>query len=283
MGLLPVKFTKMSGAGNTFVIASALPENPWLDFEIQCGLSRSEFAKMVCDRILGIGADGFLLIQPGQDGADYAWDFYNSDGSGAEMCGNAARCAARFAYEVIEKKQRAHLRFKTGAGLVDTVILGSGVVRVQMPECRWVHKEISIQTNKNPEKFAFINSGVPHLVQKLHNISAAAALKEMAREVRNHHELKPNGANVTFYSVDDRNRIKAVSFERGVEDFTEACGTGAVAAAFAHHGAGGAATVEVAMPGGNLNVSFVGGESRPYLEGDAVFVGDFQYSLEVFL
>jgi diaminopimelate epimerase len=283
VGLLPIAFTKMSGAGNTFVLASALPTSAWGDFEKQIGLSRAEFAKLICDRVLGVGTDGLLLLEPGRDSYDYTWDFYNSDGSSAEMCGNAARCATRYCYEVLEGKDRAHFKFLTGAGEVNAVVLGNGEIRVQMPECKWLQKEISLANNTSTEKFAFVNSGVPHLVQKLYNIVDAAPLKEMARASRHHHDIQPNGANVTFFSPEAADKIKAVTFERGVEDFTLACGTGAVAAAFVHHAQSKAESIEVTMPGGRMKVIFAPGEKRPYLQGDAVFVGDFKYSLEVFL
>lgn len=283
MGFLPIPFTKMSGAGNTFILASGLKSSAWGAFEKQINLPRSAFAKMICDKVLGVGTDGFLLLEPGSGEFDYKWDFYNSDGSTAEMCGNAARCAARYCYEVLEKKDRSHFKFLTGAGPVDAMILGNDLIRVQMPEAKWVQKELELETKSNKEKFHLVNTGVPHLVQKLQNIQDATQMKELAREARQHQALKPAGANVTYYSADGPNKIKAVSFERGVEDFTLACGTGAVAAAFVHHEAEKSNKIEVSMPGGNMHVLFVPGAGRPFLEGEALFVGDFQYSLEVFL
>lgn len=283
MDLLPLRFTKMSGAGNTFLVISPELEQ-WQSILRQTQHSASEWAQIVCDPVLGVRADGFLILSKATAaGADYAWEFYNSDGSTAEMCGNAARCAARYCYEILEKKQKAHFIFQTGAGLVETFILGNGLVRVSMPETLWVKKEINVKTDKNTETFAWVNSGVPHLVQKIHAFKDAVDLKEMAREVRRHPSLGSAGANVTFYSVESAGHIHAVTFERGVEDYTLACGTGAVAAAFVHHDERQSVNVEVTMPGGNMRVYFAENQKRPLMEGEAVFIGDFYYSLEVFL
>jgi diaminopimelate epimerase len=125
--------------------------------------------------------------------------------------------------------------------------------------------------------------GVPHLVQKIHQLKDAVDLKEMACEVRSHPSLGSAGANVTFYVVENDDSIQAVTFERGVEDFTLACGTGAVAAAFVHHAQTKASNIEVTMPGGAMRIYFTENQKRPLMEGEAVFIGDFQYSLEVFL
>lgn len=283
MDLLPLRFTKMSGAGNTFLIASPDPDQ-WRSILVQTQHSAAEWAKIVCDPVLGVKADGFLILgRATAEGADYAWEFYNSDGSTAEMCGNAARCAGRYCHEILEKKQKSRFVFQTGAGLVETVLLGNGLVRVSMPEAHWVKKEIEIKTDKSTETFAWVNTGVPHVVQKIHSFKDAVDLKDMAREVRHHSSLGAAGANVTFYSVDNGIGIQAVTFERGVEDYTLACGTGAVAAALVHHAEKPAPDVSVTMPGGNMRVYFPENQKRPIMEGEAVFIGEFQYSLEVFL
>lgn len=283
MDFLPLRFMKMSGAGNTFVLAAPEPEF-WELFKKQTRHPASEVAKMICDPVLGVKADGLLILAPATaSGADYAWEFFNSDGSGAEMCGNAARCAARYAYEVLTKKERSNFNFQTGAGLVPASVLGNGLIRVSMPESKWVRDKIVLKTDSSTEEFALVDSGVPHAVQKIFAFKDAIGLKEMARHIRHHAELKPAGANVTFYSVDNANEIHAVTFERGVEDYTLACGTGAVAAAVVHRAESGSDDIQVTMPGGNMRVYFQSGNPRPLMEGEAVFVGEFLYSLEVFL
>lgn len=283
MSTSPIFFTKMSGAGNTFILISSA-NTAWDYFEKQTKMPRLEFAKFICGKTFGFAADGFLILDPGSDSIDYHWDFYNSDGSPAEMCGNAARCAARYCYEYIENRTRSHFKFMTGAGVVEAIILADKFVRVQMPPIKWIQKDIELRIHQsNLEKFAFVNTGVPHLVQKLHSIGRVTSMKEMAQEARSHQDVRPDGSNVTFYSIDSESRIQAVTFERGVEDYTLACGTGAVAAALVHHAQTSVSAIEVAMPGGNLRVIFVANDPRPFLEGEADFVGDFRYSSEVFL
>lgn len=279
---LPITITKMSGAGNTFALVDARDGSIWKDIESHLKMTRAQFAKLVCDRVLGVGTDGFLLIESGSEGFDYNWDFFNNDGSTAEMCGNAARCAARFCYENLGGSPTGALRFKTGAGLVTAHVLGDTRVRVRMPEARFIQEQIKLKTkSSSTETFALVNTGVPHLVQKIHAFSDTVALKDMAREARSHHDLQPAGANVTFYAEESVAKIRAVTFERGVEDYTLACGTGAVAAAFVYSQQTKESRVEVQMPGGVMFVSFIAGDPHPLMEGDAVFIGDFKYNLEV--
>ncbi len=280
---LPISLVKMSGAGNTFALVDGRAGSPWHDVEKHLGMSRSQFAKLACDRVLGLGTDGLLLIESGEEGFDYNWDFYNNDGSTAEMCGNAARCAARFCHEYLGDSESGVFKFKTGAGLVIAQVLGNGRIRVRMPEPRTLQDQIELKTkSSSTERFSLVNTGVPHLVQKIHNIADVVSLKDMAREVRSHHDLQPAGANVTFYAAEDsRGRIRAVTFERGVEDYTLACGTGAVAAAMVYRKESGCSVIEVQMPGGLMSVTFLAEDPHPLMEGDAVFVGEFRYNLEV--
>lgn len=281
-GLLPLTITKMSGAGNTFSLIDLTKNSPWSDIEKQLNIPRAEFAKMICDKVLGVSTDGLLFIQPGSEGFDFDWDFYNSDGSTAEMCGNAARCAARFCVESLGSAATTNLKFKTGAGLVVAQTLGDSRVRVKMPAAKVLQEEILLRMrSSSEERFTLINTGVPHLVQKIQEMSAAVALKEMAKEARAHHDLRPHGANVTFYAPVSSGRINAVTFERGVEDYTLACGTGAVAAALAYANVSGEKDIEVQMPGGLLVVNFIDGDPHPMMTGEAVFVGEFKYNLEV--
>jgi diaminopimelate epimerase len=272
--LLPVKITKMSGAGNTFVLIDARKNSKWLENEVKLKITRAEFSKMICDKVLGVGTDGALFLESGSSPVEYKWDFYNSDGSTAEMCGNAARCAARFCYEIFENQERSQFEFVTGAGSVHAQMLGSDKIRVHMPEAKLVKEDF--------EGMMLVNTGVPHLVKKIAHFSEAVAQKEFAKQMRRHAGLGQAGANVTFYSEETPTRIRAVSFERGVEDFTLACGTGAVAAAMVQMKRTGEHEIEVHMPGGMIVVVFNDNDPHPYMIGDAVFVGEFQYNLEVF-
>lgn len=279
----PFLLTKMSGAGNTFTLIDATRGSAWLESEKTIGRSRADFAKLICDRVLGLATDGCLWIEDGPEGFHFQWDFYNSDGSTAEMCGNAARCAARFCAETMKLHDVKAIHFKTGAGLVTAQVLDNGRIRVKMPKAVLVKKELLLMTkSSSSEKFVLVNTGVPHLVQKIHSLSDATQLKEMAREARSHEDLKPSGANVTFYAEDQASgRINAVTFERGVEDYTLACGTGAVAAAMVYNIEHAVSNVQVQMPGGLMDVFFAPDDAHPLMTGDAVFIGDFKYNIEV--
>jgi diaminopimelate epimerase len=137
-------------------------------------------------------------------------------------------------------------------------------------------------TTLGAQSFMNINTGVPHFVQEHPKGFKYLQLKEMANEVRNHKEVQPAGTNVTFFAVEGPGKVQAVTYERGVEDFTSACGTGAVAAALSYSlGNSKIKSVEVEMPGGVLKVSFELGFDCPQLIGEVTFIGEFQVNLEV--
>ncbi len=276
----------MSGAGNTFAIIDGTTDsdypNDWIEAEKLYKISRPDFAKKICDRALGISTDGLLIIENGSLGFDFNWDFYNSDGSFAEMCGNAARCAARFCAEQYKQKLKA-IKFKTGAGLISAEVLQNNQIRVKMPKSKILDENITLSLKSGKiESFYSTNTGVPHLVKRVQDIAEAKGLREMARECRGHPKIGPSGSNVTFYSINQCG-IDAISFERGVEDYTLACGTGAVAAAMVYRQNSIVAKdeVRVTMPGGVLDIQFTGSDFMPYMSGEALFIGDFQYNLEV--
>lgn len=281
---LPVTITKMSGAGNTFALVDARSGSEWEQIEKQLGMTRREFAKKICDSVEGVCTDGLLFIQSGSVGFDFDWDFYNSDGSSAEMCGNAARCAARYCFENINdiNSSKESLKFKTGAGLVEVKKQSAHEIQVRMTEARFVQEHMTLKMkSEKKEVFAFVNTGVPHLVQKVASFDDVNHLKETAREARSHQDIMPGGANVTYFSEENLGTVKAVTFERGVEDYTLACGTGAVAAALVYSKETTQKKIEVQMPGGVMHVVFSDKDSHPLLIGDAVFVGDFKINTEV--
>lgn len=281
MSLAPVRFYKMSGAGNTFVLVDAREGSKWTQFERSLKQSRPEVAQIACHNTIGVCADGMLFLMTPNSGGDYRWDFYNSDGSPAEMCGNAARCAARFAYENLEHRAKGHFIFETAAGRVDASILESGWVRVEMPKVHY-HGVAKLSLGSGEEDFVIINTGVPHAVKKLENIADVELWRQRAAVVRRHNHFGSAGSNVTFYSEEGEGSIKAISFERGVENFTQACGTGAVAAALAYAKERDHHSVDVHMPGGLLRVHVEKNQPRPFMEGDALFIGEFLFSEEVF-
>lgn len=263
MSKAPIQFTKMSGAGNDFIVIDARdPGFNRLLKEEYAVESRAEFARLLCRRGHGIGADGVVLVEPSGE-VDFSWDFYNSDGSHAEMCGNAARCVARYAeLKGIAKKE---MRFKTTAAIVKAKILESGAVQVMMLPPRLVEKELPV----------LIDAGVPHAVVKESKLNDTRKLRDIALTNRYPKKAGPRGSNVTFYALTGPGALDAISFERGVEDFTLACGTGAMAAAFAAKLEQPAQSVfEVRMPGGRLEVEFPAEQNVVLLRGPAQLIAE---------
>jgi diaminopimelate epimerase len=270
-----IEFYKMSGAGNDFIMIDNresvfnFPDTP-------LAVSR------LCRRASSIGADGLILIEnPDGSEVDFSWSFYNSDGSEAEMCGNAARCAARLSFLLgISKKT---LSFLTGAGVIHAKILESGGVRIEMtdPKDIRLNRNISLESLNKGVKTAydFADTGVPHAVV---DMGSGRALSELdidaaGSEIRYHEDFKPAGTNANFVSYEEGGIIKMRTYERGVEGETLACGTGAVAAAILSYLNGKAAPPVTVVPtsGIPLTVHFVadGKEvSEVALEGDARLV-----------
>jgi diaminopimelate epimerase len=169
----------------------------------------------------------------------------------------------------------------TGAGPITVQVLGDERVRVHMPDLKDYQESRILVIDDKEHTFSFVNSGVPHLVMQLSTYKHATELKELARKARSHTSLAPTGSNVTFYVKEKKGVIKAVTFERGVEDYTQACGTGAVAAAYVEFKKSHERNLEVHMPGGTLSIQISKVSEKPLMTGDAVFVMEFQYFYEV--
>ncbi len=215
----PIPFTKMSGSGNDFIVIDH--RTPFIDRE-----QLASFAKAVCQRKFSAGADGLILIES-CDEADFAWTFLNADGSVAEMCGNGARCAARFAY--LNHIAPPSMRFKTLAGTIEAEIIETNVkLKMTVPE----NLELGeILTVDNEEKEVHsLNTGVPHAVLFTADASTTPII-DWGRAIRQHDHFQPAGTNANFVQVLGPNDLHVRTYERGVEDETMACGTGAVAAA----------------------------------------------------
>lgn len=213
-----IPFVKMNGTGNDFLIFDG--RNGLLD-----GFPRPGFVKKVCRRRESIGADGVIIIGNSRK-ADFSWDFYNADGSVAEMCGNGARCAARFA----RKKRIAgkSMSFETLAGVIWADVTGSRV-KVRLTDPSDFVKEGSLVDRGEKFSFSFINTGVPHVVLISDSLNSVD-VNALGRRIRKHRRFSPKGTNVDFISVKDR-VVRVRTYERGVEGETLACGTGVVAAA----------------------------------------------------
>ena len=211
-------FTKMNGAGNDFVMV----DNRLGDLHLE----REQIARL-CDRHRGIGADGVLVLERATNGADFRMRYYNADGGEAEMCGNGARCFARFADRVAGPLPK--VSFETPAGVIAADLKGETVtLRMSDPKDLQINFRVS---SLGEEVFChYVDSGVPHVVVPVEAISDVDVRKRGAA-LRHEPRFAPRGTNVNFLERRGANRIAIRTFERGVEDETLACGTGVVASA----------------------------------------------------
>ena len=213
-----LRFTKMNGAGNDFVLI----DNRLGDVV----LTRKQIAQ-ICDRHRGVGADGILLLERATNGADFRMRYYNADGGEAEMCGNGARCFARYADRVAGP--RDELSFETPAGLIGATLEGE-LVRLQMGEPKDLRLGFTIPLTDRQVAAHFVNSGVPHVVVPRDDLDAVD-VRSLGSAIRRHEMFAPKGANVNFLKERGERRIAIRTYERGVENETLACGTGVVASA----------------------------------------------------
>ncbi|MBN1258107.1 MAG: diaminopimelate epimerase [Planctomycetes bacterium] len=212
-----IEFTKMSGSGNDFIVINAHTQ------EIA---DPASLAQRLCPRRTAIGADGILLIAPAQQ-ADFRMRIFNSDGSESEMCGNGARCAAVFANQAgLAGKEMV---FETLAGLISAT-LTSGGARVQLTDSKLPRYLPTLAFAGQVRDAFFLNTGVPHAVVPIENLEAVPVV-EWGRVIRNHPEFGAIGTNVNFITLAGEGAIAVRTYERGVEDETLACGTGATASA----------------------------------------------------
>ncbi len=214
-----IPFFKMSGSGNDFIVIDN--REPVVADE-----NLAEFVARVCRRQMSVGSDGFILIENAV-GADFKWRFFNSDGSRAEMCGNGARCAARFAY--INGIAGPEMTFQTDAGIVQARVRDKQV-KINLPAPKDLSAEGTVELAGGPISVSSINTGVPHVVIPVVDLEHAEVIK-IGREVRYHAQYAPAGTNVNFMQSLKGNRIAIRTYERGVEDETLACGTGSIASA----------------------------------------------------
>ena len=260
-----LKFSKMNGAGNDFVLLD--------NRHGALALDKPAIAK-ICDRHRGIGADGLLVVEPAQNGADFRMRYYNSDGGEAEMCGNGARCFAKFAQRVAGRN--GEVSFETMAGVIRAQMLGENV-RIQMSGPHSLALNETLRAGTAKIVVHSLNTGVPHAVvftgdctkpserRSTSDESPAGALlhalredlesvdvRALGRALRFHPHFEPKGTNVNFVMQTGPNAIAIRTYERGVEDETLACGTGMVACALIFHEIAGATSpVQVKVRGGD--------------------------------
>jgi diaminopimelate epimerase len=213
-----LRFTKMNGAGNDFVMI----DNRAGDVRLQ-----PEQIVRICDRHRGVGADGILLLEKGSNGADFRMRYFNRDGGEAEMCGNGARCFARFAKKVAGAPER--ISFQTPAGLIGARLHGD-LVTLNMSDPTDLGLNLRLQIDGEDAVVHYINSGVPHVVVPVARLDVVHVFTQ-GGAIRRHKKFLPQGANVNFIEKRGAQKILVRTYERGVEDETLACGTGVVASA----------------------------------------------------
>lgn len=278
---MKLKFTKMHGAGNDFIVIDEfneilIPEE-----------MKPEIVAKISDRHFGIGSDGVIFIQESGN-EEIKFSFYNPDGSIAEMCGNGIRCFAKYVYEKgILKKEKMSVETLAGTIVPELTVEGKTVkaIKVDMgaPIVEFINKKLRIDGNNYI--VTSVSMGNPHAVLSYVDVDDVDVLK-IGREIRNHTPVFPNGTNVHFVEKIERNEFKIRTYERGVEDETLACGTGicasAVACALNNKVANKFGEILFHARGGDIKIllDFEGREiTRVHLIGDAEYV--FEGEIEV--
>ena len=244
-----MKFWKMNGAGNDFIIINnmdrSIAEDRW-----------PYIARTLCQRHMSIGADGMMVVTESTGDADYRMMFFNSDGSMGEMCGNGARCIARYGYEngLAGEVQK----IETTAGIIYGQRIDKRMYRVRLNDPSVIIPHIKIDVDGREYECAYVelgDPGLPHVAVPVINLREydEAELFRLGRKIRNHPEFT-KGANVNFYEITGPDRIYERTYERGVEDFTYACGTGtgSVVTILTLRGAVSGKKVRVEVAGGEL-------------------------------
>ncbi len=263
-----MKFSKMEGTGNDFVV---------IDNRSGIVKDREGLAKRICLRKKGVGADGLILLEK-SDRANFRMRIFNPDGSEPEMCGNGARCIARFAYleGIIDKE----CSFETLSALVSAYIDEENV-RIKMKDPSFLNLKLELSLKDDSCAGYHLDTGVPHFVLFVPEIERVA-LEKLGPEIRYHQSFQPAGTNVDFVEVKE-SFLKVRTYERGVEAETLSCGTGVTAAAIvASLFQELTSPVEVRTKGGNLKVHFQrrhkSNFTRVFLEGEVRLVYEGSYN-----
>lgn len=262
-----LQFTKMNGAGNDFVMVD--------NRDGAVSLNDAQIA-LLCDRHRGVGADGLLAVEKPEGTADFRMRYYNADGAEAEMCGNGARCFARFVNKIAPAASGS-VTFETPAGVISARLEGDQV-SLGMSQPGPFADGVVLSAAGSELTVYSINTGVPHAVVLVDDLDGTDVVP-LGRALRHHHHFQPRGTNVNFVRQLGPQDLAIRTYERGVEDETLACGTGVVASALTIAALTGAASpVRVLVKGGDtLTVAFTAGTDGfrdVILTGPADFVFD---------
>ncbi|AGZ33030.1 diaminopimelate epimerase [Pseudomonas sp. SWI6] len=274
-----LRFTKMHGLGNDFMV---------LDLVSQHAHIQPKHAKQWGDRHTGIGFDQLLIVEaPNNPEVDFRYRIFNADGSEVEQCGNGARCFARF---VLDKRLTAkkRIRVETKGGIIELDVQNDGQVCVDMGPPRFIPAEIpfiaeqqalsySLEVDGRDYSIAALSMGNPHAVLRVDDVQTAP-VHELGPKIENHPRF-PQRVNAGFLQVIDRHRANLRVWERGAGE-TQACGTGACAAAVAAISQGWMdSPVTLDLPGGRLNIEWAGPGKPVLMTGPAVRVYEGQVRL----
>lgn len=268
-----LEFWKMNGSGNDFIV---IDNRQGIVNEAEMEL----LVKKACRRRESVGADGVIFVVP-SDRYDFKWRFFNSDGGEVEMCGNGGRCVSRFAF--LKRIAGPNLTFETSAGPVSAEVNGRRV-KVLMPNPTGFTSDLDLRYHKEWQKTYFVNTGVPHVVVWVEDLSNHP-VKEEGREIRNNPLFLPSGTNANFMKVAGPDELEIRTYERGVEDETLACGTGAIACAITASFSGKAnSPVKVRTKGGEELIIYLRKEAgifkETWLEGSTTIVYTAQLDQE---
>jgi len=209
----------MSGAGNDFIVIDKV-QNP------KIALTNNVISRL-CNRRNGIGADGIIIIS-GHEEFDFSMDYFNADGSTGTLCGNGARCAIKFARDTGKSKSN-YVSFISNEIEYTGELLDNGLIKFNMKPPANIEENIPLEVAGSGISASFLHTGSPHVVIVVDDINDVPVI-EIGREIRYNESFAPDGTNVNFIETTEKN-LFIRTYERGVEDETYACGTGAVAAA----------------------------------------------------
>ena len=275
---MKLKFTKMHGLGNDFVVIDAVNQSVFLT---------PERLRLLADRHFGIGCDQILLVEKAEGDADFRYRIFNADGSEVEQCGNGARCFVRYVHEK-GLTGKDEIRVETLGGLIIPRLETNGEVTVNMGAPKFEPKEIPFVAEKRAMTYALdvgggqveistVSLGNPHAVQVVADMDCAPVLTEGA--LIEHHPRFPQRVNAGYMQVMDRGHIRLRVYERGAGE-TLACGTGACAAVVTGISRGLLQpTVEVSTRGGNLTIRWEGENQPVWMTGAAATVFDGETEL----
>jgi diaminopimelate epimerase len=252
---MKIKFYKYQGTGNDFIMI----DNRHGEFP----KNNTKLINDMCDRRFGIGADGLILLE-NDNSSDFNMIYYNSDGNQSTMCGNGGRCIVAFA------KKLDIINNVTSFNAIDgihTATIKDDIVSLQMKDV----DSVTIYPN-----YIFLNTGSPHHVEMVDDLTVIE-VKKRGSQIRYSELYGEEGSNVNFVTQFNENHFALRTYERGVEDETLSCGTGATAVAISMHAIGKTHSTEIDLnvEGGNLKVSFIennGNYTQVFLTGKANFV-----------